>query len=53
MCTGRQVATAMQTWVGAEAYATLGPPQQLKPEDKKGLLTVVLFWSWGIYLACL
>lgn len=42
----------MQTWVGAEAYAMLGP-QQLKPEDKKGLLTMVLFWSWGIYLACL
>lgn len=24
------------------------------PEDKKGLLlTMVLFWSWGLYLACL
>lgn len=43
----------MQTWVGAEACAMLGPPQQLKPEDKKGLLTMVLFWGWGIYLACL
>lgn len=38
----------MQTWVGAEAYTMLGPPQQLKPEDKKVLLTMVLFWA-GVY----
>lgn len=44
--TGRQVVTAVQT-------CHAGTSSTVEPEDKKGLLTMVLFWSWGMYLACL
>lgn len=52
MWTGRQVATAVQTWVRSETYAMLGPTQQQKHEE--GLRTRKAFLPWcysgaGIY----
>lgn len=49
MWTERQVAKAMQTWMGGSSLCHTGTFSTAgAPEDKKGLLlTMVLFWSWG------